>query len=118
MTEAKRLLYCHCAYAKAVPAQVKNEVLERLGASDRDFEAVPDLCEMSARKDPTLAAYAQDPSLCIVACYPRAVRWLFHGAGHELSQEAELLNMRTASADELAAALDLPQKTARPEGVS
>ena len=96
------MLYCHCAYAKVVPADVKNAVLERIAASDVDFEAVPDLCEMSARKDPALAEYATDPELRIVACYPRAVRWLFHAAGHELDPTAEIHNMRTSSADELA----------------
>ena len=46
------ILYCHCAYAKIVPAATKQEVLERLVRSGVPFEAVPDLCEMSARKDP------------------------------------------------------------------
>jgi len=105
----KKVLYCHCAYAKVVPPKVKNEVLSRLAESERDFEAVPDLCEMSARKDPALAEYAGDADLSIIACYPRAVRWLFHAAGHELSAETELLNMRTCSADELAGALELEQ---------
>ena len=109
MTDNKTLLYCHCAYAKVVPAAVKHAVLERIAASDRDFEAVPDLCEMSARKDPALAAYADDPDLCVVACYPRAVNWLFHAAGHKLDPSAELLNMRTASADELSESLGLSQ---------
>ena len=81
MTDAKRLLYCHCAYAKVVPAMVKHELLERIAASDRDFEAVPDLCEMSARKDPALARLASPGNTKIAACYPRAVKWLFHAAG-------------------------------------
>lgn len=105
--DGRRLLYCHCAYAKVVPKTVKNEVLERLGDSDKDFEAVPDLCEMSARKDPALADYAQDPKLSIVACYPRSVRWLFHAAGHQLNEKVELLNMRESSADELVETLAL-----------
>jgi hypothetical protein len=107
MSGDKRLLYCHCAYAKVVPARVKHELLEQLGDSDGDFEAVPDLCEMSARKDPALADYAGDPELRIVACYPRSVRWLFHAAGHELPQEVELHNMRESSAAELSQALGL-----------
>ena len=103
----ERLLYCHCAYAKVVPKKVKEEVLARLGASGRDFEAVPDLCEMSARKDPALADLAADENLKIVACFPRAVRWLFHAAGHTLGDDVPVLNMREASADELADQLGL-----------
>ncbi|MFT4543150.1 MAG: hypothetical protein ACI841_005270 [Planctomycetota bacterium] len=112
MTEDKRLLYCHCAYAKVVPAKVKAEVLKRLGASGRDFEAVPDLCEMSARKDPALADYAGDESLHIVACYPRALRWLFHAAGHELKESIGITNMREQTADEIDQALQLSDQQA------
>jgi hypothetical protein len=106
----ERLLYCHCAYAKVVPKNVKEDVLARLGASGRDFEAVPDLCEMSARKDPALAELAGDEDLKIVACFPRAVRWLFHAAGHTLRDEVPVLNMREASADELAEQLNLAKE--------
>ena len=97
----ERLVYCHCAYAKVVPEGVKLEVLRALGASGRDFEALPDLCEMSARKDPALADLAGDENVRIVACYPRAVRWLFHAAGHTLNEKTEVLNMREDQAAEL-----------------
>lgn len=107
MSDPKRLLYCHCAYAKVVPPAVKAEVLKRLGASGRDFEAVPDLCEMSARKDPALADYAGDEALHIVACFPRALRWLFHAAGHELGEQIEVSNMRSETADEIDQKLSL-----------
>lgn len=52
------ILYCHCAYAQVVPPEVKTAVLEALSASGVSFEAVPDLCEMSARRDPGLAQIA------------------------------------------------------------
>lgn len=103
----KRLVHCHCVYAKVVPAATKAAVLERLSASDEPFEAVPDLCEMAARKDPALARYAGDASLEIVACFPRAVRWLFHAAGTDLHADAKIHNMREASAEAIAAELGL-----------
>jgi hypothetical protein len=106
----RRLLYCHCAYAKVVPAEVKQEVLRRLGDSGRDFEAVPDLCEMAARQDPALAEYAGDPELDIVACYPRAVRWLFHAGGQALHEETGIHNMREATATDIAGAIGLEQE--------
>ena len=103
----QRLVHCHCVYAKVVPKDVKAEVLRRLEASGQDFEALPDLCEMAARKDPALARYAGDPGLSLSACFPRAVRWLFHAAGHELHPDARVHNMRTESADEVCAGLGL-----------
>lgn len=95
-----RILYCHCAYAQVVPPEVKAEVLRRLSESGAAFDAVPDLCDLAARKDPSLARIAGSGPVRIVACFPRAVKWLFHGAGMPLPAEGvEVLNMRTETAD-------------------
>lgn len=99
MTKPLRVLYCHCTYANVVPKATKEEVLRRLTESDVPFDAVPDLCEMSAKKDPCLAELAADGNLKIAACYPRAVKWLFHAVGVKLPDTAEVLNMRTDTAD-------------------
>ena len=114
-TAPERLVYCHCAYAKVVPKKVKAAVLKSLGASDREFEAVPDLCEMSARKDPFLAELASGDGLRIVACYPRAVRWLFHAAGSDLKDGVEVLNMREDSSDAIATKLGIAPELATVE---
>lgn len=96
------ILYCHCAYAKIIPPAVKEAVLKALAESGTPFEAVPDLCEMSARKDPSLKRLAERKDLKIAACFPRAVQWLFHAAGAPLSEEGvEVVNMREMSADEV-----------------
>ncbi|HXG63368.1 MAG TPA: hypothetical protein VNO22_18500 [Planctomycetota bacterium] len=99
-----RILYCHCAYAKVVPSETKEEVLRRLCASGAAFDAVPDLCDMAARQDPALKRLAEGgDGLRIAACYPRAVRWLFHAAGAPLpAQGVEILNMRAEKAEEVA----------------
>ncbi len=91
---SSRVLYCHCAYAQVVPAETKSRVLEGLSASGTAFDAVPDLCEMSARRDPALAQIASTGDATIVACYPRAVRWLFNAAGCALPETVRILNMR------------------------
>ena len=44
-------------------------------------------------------------SLRIAACYPRAVQGLFEAAGTPLPASVEILNMRTDSAQEIAAKL-------------
>lgn len=101
-----RILYCHCAYAKVVPDAVKAEVLDRLAQSGVAFDAVPDLCEMSARRDPRLKELAQGGAVKIAACYPRAVKWLFAAADAPLPPEGiEILNMRTETADTVAGAI-------------
>lgn len=106
MSEATRILYCHCAYARVVPQDVKNEVLVRLADSGRAFETVPDLCEMSARSDPALKQLASDGPVKIAACYARAVKWLFSAAGAPLPEQGiEILNMRVESAAQVATAI-------------
>jgi hypothetical protein len=103
---APRILYCHCSYAQVVPKEVKEEVLRKLCASGVAFDAVADLCDMSARKDPALVKLVESGALRIAACYPRAVRWLFHAAGTPLPKDGvEVLNMREQPAEAVAGAL-------------
>ena len=111
MPTPTRILYCHCAYAQVVPAETKAAVLDQLSTSGVSFEAVPDLCEMSARRDPGLARIASCGDSTIVACYPRAVRWLFSAAAAPLPEGARILNMRVADAPEILSRLDLPVET-------
>lgn len=95
-------MYCNCTYAKVIPAETKRQVLRGLSASGVSFDAVPDLCEMSARGDPMLKRVAETDGVKIVACFPRAVKWLFHAAGASLSRDGvEVLNMRKQGADEI-----------------
>jgi hypothetical protein len=115
MSQAPRILYCHCAYAQVVPKDVKEAVLRRLAEAGIAFEAVADLCEMSARRDPALKRLASGVALDagpgtggvkIAACFPRAVKWLFSAAQAPLSHEqTEVLNMRTLTADDVVRAL-------------
>src|SRR5215210_8776888 len=103
---APRILYCHCNYAQVVPKEVKDAVLKSLCDSGGSFEAVADLCEMSARKDPALQRLAEGDCIKIAACFPRAVKWLFNTAGASLPLNGtEVLNMRAQTAEEISAAL-------------
>src|SRR5262245_34029494 len=101
-----RILYCHCAYARVVPPETKTGVLKGLSEGGVEFEAVPDLCEMAARRDPRLGELAGEAPLTIAACYPRAVRWLFASAGAELPNErVRVWNMRVEAADTIVAGI-------------
>ena len=96
-----RILYCRCAYAQVLPPAVKNGVLQGLCADGTAFDAVSDLCEMSARRDPRLKEIAgTGEPLKIVACHPRAVKWLFHAAEAPLPETTEFVNLRAATTEE------------------
>ena len=109
-----KIVYCHCAFADVLPKEVKEEVLQGLREAGVRFESIPDLCAMSARNDPKLKELVQDGPLKIAACYPRAVKWLFHAAGADFpegSEQVQVLNMRELPAEEVLDGL-LEEKTA------
>jgi Pyruvate/2-oxoacid:ferredoxin oxidoreductase delta subunit len=110
-----RILYCHCAHAPTalVADDARRQVLEALAASGAAFEAVADLCGLAARRDPLLKQIAGGGPLQIVACYPRAVRWLFAYAGAPLPKEAVIHNLRTEGAAQVVAHLAPREPTAR-----
>jgi len=110
MTAPTRILYCNCTYAQVVPKDVKDAVLKKLCESGVAFEAVADLCEMSARQDPALKRLAEGGAIKIAACYPRAVKWLFAAAHARLPENgSEVLNMRTDKAENVIASLLNPE---------
>lgn len=107
MSQPLRVLYCHCQYAQVVPKATKDAVLLGLAEAGVPFDAVPDLCELSAKRDPMLAELLQgDGPVSIAACYPRAVKWLFHAAGVALPAErVSVCNMRTDAPETVLARL-------------
>ncbi len=95
-----RILYCHCQYAQVLPKEVKEAVLQSLCDSGAEFEAVADLCELSARRDPLLKELACGGPLKIAACFPRAVKWLFAATGSPLDPaQTEVCNLRVEPAE-------------------
>jgi hypothetical protein len=108
-----RILYCHCQYAQVVPREVKDEVLRGLCESGAAFEAVADLCELAARRDPSLQRLAAAGTIKVAACFPRAVKGLFHQAGADLpAGGTEVLNMRVQAPTEVLQGLLSPGITA------
>ena len=116
----ERVLYCHCAFARIIAPQTKAAVLAHLAAGDRPFEAVPDLCEMSARRDERLHTLSRGAPLVVVACYARAVHGLFHSAGAPLPEAGvTVLNMRADSAEAVMAQIDeLAERADEPSEVA
>ena len=92
------ILYCHCAFARVVPDETKNAVLEGLARAGVEFDAVPDLCQMAAAGDARLTELANAAPMHIAACYPRAVKWLFASAGVNVDASGAVIhNMRVSS---------------------
>ena len=106
MSKPMNILFCHCAHANVVEADVRRAVRGALSASGARVRDVPDLCGLAAKRDPLLKVLAAGEPLKIVACYPRAVKWLFAAAGTPLDDtRTDVLNMRTRSAEEILDAL-------------
>lgn len=103
-----RIIVCRCAQAKLGRSQQWPTVVEALRAAGREVLEVDDLCALAGRRDPWLRQVAATRGLAVVACHPRAVRWLFHAAGVELPAGASLHNLRVdgpqAVVDAIAAA--------------
>jgi NAD-dependent dihydropyrimidine dehydrogenase PreA subunit len=100
------ILFCTCAHYEIIPPAAKERILTALSQTGQEIEAVGDLCGLAAHRDPRLQRWAAAPQLVVVACFPRAVRWLFHAAGATLSQEkVRCLNMRTQTPEEIIASI-------------
>lgn len=97
------VVFCSCAHYETIPAAVKEQIFGLLRDAGIAVEAVADLCGMAANRHPRLRHWAQADPLSIVACFPRAVRWLFEAAGVPLNLgRTRLFNMRTQSPEEIA----------------
>jgi NAD-dependent dihydropyrimidine dehydrogenase PreA subunit len=97
-----RILYCNCSGRDLVPNSTRQEVLRALGRSSAEVTIVQDLCELAARRDTRLRALASGGDLAILACHPRAVRWLFKAGEAPLSPErVRFVNMRDAAVDDV-----------------
>jgi len=96
------VLLCKCAHYDIIPRAVRDETSRLLSDSGARVQEVADLCGLAAARDSRLQEWAQTSSLAIVACFPRAIRWLFHAAGVQLSLErVRFFNMRTQSPEEI-----------------
>jgi NAD-dependent dihydropyrimidine dehydrogenase PreA subunit len=101
-SDRAKILFCRCAYADVIPADVRRDVAAALAASGADCLTVADLCGLAADRDPRLREWAGAGGRTVIACYPRAVRWLLHAAGAQIEErDLEVLNMRVLSVREI-----------------
>lgn len=99
-TDPTRALLCRCDGYHLIPDEVVERARRELRAGGAEVFEVADLCGLAARRDPLLKVVAGSSSPTIVACYPRAVRWLFHRGGAPLDEQAQITNARALGPDE------------------
>lgn len=106
MSGAVNIVLCRCEKSQVISDDVRERVMSALTDAGVGFESVDDLCGLATRGSEVLGRWAQTDDLKIVACFPRAVKWLFAMGGAALDDgKAEVLNMRTGDADDIVAAL-------------
>ncbi len=104
-------IYCNCTYYDFIPENTRKSVLRALNDAGVRFEAASDLCLLAARKDPILQKWAKTDKIRIVACFPRAVRWLFKADNAPLpSDSVEFFNMRNTPPGDIVAGLGCLQR--------
>lgn len=71
---------------------------------------VADLCRLVAERDPSLAAMtAAGERLTVIACHPRAVRWMLSAAGITLNADRlQVLDLRTLEAQTILDRIPVP----------
>ena len=111
------ILLCTCEHFHAVPEDKVAAVRSALESVDGTVEEVGDLCGLAARHDSRLASLASQERSAVVACYPRAVRWLFAAAGAALNDgRTKLVNMHEQAPEAIARSLSSPASPqARPD---
>jgi Pyruvate/2-oxoacid:ferredoxin oxidoreductase delta subunit len=95
------VLFCQCKNAEIISSPVRDEIQSWFVQNQAAYVCVDDLCGMAAKKDPRLLEWAAQDNLIVIACYPRAVRWLFAMAGATLKDTAQIFNQRVLSAQEI-----------------
>jgi Pyruvate/2-oxoacid:ferredoxin oxidoreductase delta subunit len=115
MGDKKQIIFCQCKYARAIPKDTKETVEKALNDSGTDFTCVDDLCDLSIHQPDKLQELKAKGDVDVVACFPRAVKGIFHNAGIELGEENKIHNMRDTSAEtilkDLEEQIDLNKKT-------
>ncbi|MBE0535851.1 MAG: ferredoxin family protein [Phycisphaerae bacterium] len=105
MAESPDILICRCAHYHRIPEAVCDRIVQGLREAGASYEVVDDLCGLATNTG-MLEPWARRDRLAVVACYPRAVRWLFHRAGVTLQMDrVRIFNGVTEAAEVIVSAL-------------
>ena len=105
-SDTQAIIFCNCAHSQIIPPDTKSQVLAALKDSNVQFTTVPDLCGFAANPAPILEQWAHASELKIVACFPRAIKWLLNASGTPLPEDkVEVFNMRTEAPEDIISSL-------------
>jgi len=95
------VLFCSCEGRNFVPADVNEAVISGLHANGIKISSVPDLCGIAATRMGELKNMLDKADrILIIACYPRAIKWLFNLSGIQWNPATmNVLNMRKENSD-------------------
>ncbi len=87
MPDKKHILYCDCACYDFVAQDSRQRLISAIENCGLPYSIVPDLCKLCADGDDKLRLWAESEKLTVIACYPRAIKWLFRAGRVELKDE-------------------------------
>lgn len=94
------ILYCQCAGNEVLNSKDREKISDFLTEAGLEFIEVADFCEQVAARSPLVAELKKVPSLTVVACYPRALKWLFSAAGIDIeNKKITYFNLREQNAE-------------------
>jgi Pyruvate/2-oxoacid:ferredoxin oxidoreductase delta subunit len=106
MVIGNRVLLCNCVEAGIGDAGCRNAVREGLRTRGIPFAELPDLCRLAATRPGLLREMADEGILTIIACHPRAVRWMLESGSRGRAPSSagphpnlHLLDLRAMTAD-------------------
>ena len=109
-----KIIYCRCSYGKYVNKESGKLLHEILKSSGRELLVLDDLCRGAAEKEPRLADFLKQGNSTVIACHPRAVKWLLAFSGIEMStiESLQCLNIMELSLKSILQILkiDIPEK--------
>lgn len=100
------LLLCECEQARVLSPVNVQALHAAAAAAGLPVRRVGDLCRLAAGRDARLQEVAAAPRVVVAACFPRAVRWLFHAAGYPLAEErVSFVDLRGGAPEAIAGAV-------------
>ncbi len=97
--KGRLVVFCECGNAEAVPAANLAAVSAVLADLSTPAVRIRDVCELAARGDAFLRKVSTDNDLIVIACHPRAVRWLLDMGGAPVAQQrVAFVNLHDAAA--------------------
>lgn len=94
------ILYCKCDGNEQVDTETRDKIADFLAVSGLEYVEVADFCEQVASTAPLIEELNAKSSLAVIACFPRALEWLFYAAGIGIKDKnITFFNLREQDAD-------------------